>query len=82
MHPIFMVARIPIFLVYALFTCCCDKGDDLPEGFPYHKLMISYEFVERELQDREDGHNNELFRNAPWEEWRANRDLRNIRVER
>lgn len=46
MHPIFMVARIPIFLIYAIFTCCCDKGDDLNDAFLYEKLIISYEYVE------------------------------------
>lgn len=30
-HPIFMAARLPIFLFYSLFTCCCDKGIDLNE---------------------------------------------------
>lgn len=46
MHPIFMVARIPIFFIYAIFTCCCDKGEDLNDAFNYEKLIISYGYVE------------------------------------
>jgi len=46
MHPIFMIGRIPIFAVYAILTCCCDKGGDLDEEFPYNKLIISYDYVE------------------------------------
>ena len=28
-HPIFMVSRVPIFLIYSVLTCCCEKGADL-----------------------------------------------------
>ena len=65
MHPIFIVARIPIFAIYAILTCCCDKGEDLGEDFPYNKLIISYDYVEGHLEEQE----NNLFRNRPWAEW-------------
>lgn len=79
MHPIFILARIPIFLVYAILTCCCDKGNDLEEGFPYEKLIISFDYWQKGEEAREAEENPELFRNAPWAEWRANNNLRNIR---
>ena len=25
-HPIFIISRFPIFLLYTILTCCCDKG--------------------------------------------------------
>jgi hypothetical protein len=30
-HVIFIVARIPIFLLFSIFTCCCDKGEELTD---------------------------------------------------
>lgn len=31
-HPIFIVSRFPIFLLYSILTCCCDKGADIDDN--------------------------------------------------
>lgn len=31
-HPIFIIARFPIFLLYSFLTCCCDKGADIDDN--------------------------------------------------
>lgn len=80
MHPIFILARIPIFVVYAILTCCCDKGDDLEEDFPYDKLIISLDYWQKGEEARENGGDvADPFHNRPWDEWRAQNNLRNIR---
>ena len=63
LHPIFMVARVPIFLLYAIFTCCCDKGEVLDADFPYNLLFISFEYIDAHEALEEQG--DELFAN-PW----------------
>lgn len=64
-------------MVYALLTCCCDKGDDLDEDFPYNRLIISFDYVEAHTEEQ----NNNVFRNRPWAEWQSNNNLRNVRRE-
>ena len=63
MHPIFMIVRVPIFIFYAIFTCCCDKGDTLDGEFPYDKLFISFDYIEEHEVEANAGNN--LFAN-PW----------------
>jgi hypothetical protein len=40
-HPFFILARIPIFLVYAILTCCCGKGEDVSEEHDYSEYIIA-----------------------------------------
>jgi hypothetical protein len=75
MHPIFMVARLPIFLIYTILTCCCDKGEDLGNEFPYEKLLISFDYCENHAEALD----NQLFAAQPWAEYRSNQNLRNVR---
>ena len=28
-HAIFLVARVPIFIIFTILTCCCSKGEEL-----------------------------------------------------
>ena len=28
-HPIFIASRIPIFILYSILSCCCNKGIDV-----------------------------------------------------
>ena len=63
MHPVFMLFRIPIFILYAIFTCCCDKGETLDGEFPYDKLFISFDYIEEHETEARNGQN--LFQN-PW----------------
>lgn len=44
-----MVARIPIFIIYSILTCCCDKGHDYPEEEEFKDRIISFDFTEYEL---------------------------------
>ena len=44
-----MAARIPIYLLYSFLTCCCDKGDTLPDEEQFQDRVISFDYVEFEL---------------------------------
>ena len=48
-HPIFMVARIPIFILFALLTCCCNKGREYPEEEQFKHTVLHFDFVQYEL---------------------------------
>ena len=75
MHPIFMIARIPIFIIYAILTCCCDKGEVLDNEFPYDKLFISFDYIENNTPIE----GAYQYRNW-WEEWRSNQNVRAVRA--
>ena len=54
-HVIFIVARIPIFILYSILTCCCDKGAEIPnaEGKDepdFSDRIISFDYIEYELE--------------------------------
>ena len=44
-----MVARVPIFFLYAIITCCCDKGQEIPEAEDFKDRILSFDFVDYEL---------------------------------
>ena len=48
-HIIFVVARVPIFLIYSILTCCCDKGRDLDDDAAFEDRIISFDFIPYEL---------------------------------
>ena len=48
-HPIFLLSRPVIFLLYSIVTCCCDKGDELPGDFNFEDRVLSLDFVDFEL---------------------------------
>ena len=48
-HPIFIIARFPIFLLYSLLTCCCDKGADIDDNEQFQDRILSFDFVPYEL---------------------------------
>ena len=48
-HPIFIIARIPIFILYSILTCCCDKGHDYSEDELFRDRVISFDFISYEL---------------------------------
>ena len=53
-HVIFILARIPIFLLYSLLTCCCDKGETYPnapnrDAPDFSDRLISFDYIEYEL---------------------------------
>ena len=43
--PIFLVARIPIFIIYQFLTCCCDKHSTTAEEDLKYRLL-SYKYVD------------------------------------
>ena len=48
--PIFFALRIVIFMLFSIFTCCCNVWDeDLPDGLELKERIISYDFVDYEL---------------------------------
>jgi hypothetical protein len=42
--------RIPVFMMYAILTCFCEKGHVLEkDNFPFGKLILSFDYIkERE----------------------------------
>lgn len=48
-HPLFMLARIPMFILWTLLTCCCDQGREYSENEKFEDRIISYNFVQYEL---------------------------------
>jgi len=48
-HPIFMLSRIPIFILYALLTCCCNKGREYPDDEQFKHTILHFDFVNYEL---------------------------------
>lgn len=48
-HPIFMVSRVPLFILYAIFSCCCDKEVEVGADYDYKDLVISFDYIEFEL---------------------------------
>ena len=67
-HPLFIVIRIPIFIMYALLTCCCDKGNDLDANFGYEWLILSFDYIEKNEAEFEA--NPEYVPRNPCHEWR------------
>ena len=62
-HPIFMVARIPIFFLYTLLTCCCDKGVDHNESEQFKNAVIHFDFIPFELGQLNNFENHLVGRN-------------------
>jgi len=48
-HPIFIIARLPIFILYSILTCCCDKGVEFNEDNEFKDRVISFDFIPYEL---------------------------------
>lgn len=48
-HPIFIVIRIPLFIIYSIFTCCCDKDETVSEQHNFKERVISLDYIEFEL---------------------------------
>ena len=53
-HVIFITARIPIFILYSLLTCCCDKGAEYPNAPnrdepEFNDRIISFDYIDYEL---------------------------------
>lgn len=44
-HPIFIISRIPIFILYSILTCCCDKGDEVNARDEYRDRVLSMDFI-------------------------------------
>ena len=88
-HVIFIVARVPIFILFSLLTCCCDKGDELkddenevrvPNGeLPKFKdHILSYDYIDWQLNAN---HNFE-HHVVGFQEFEYNRRLQSMRVVR
>ncbi len=48
-HPLFIASRIPIFILYTIISCCCDKGIDVDAANEYKDRVISFDFIPFEL---------------------------------
>ena len=47
-HPIMIVARIPIYMLYAILTCCCDKSEDAGGRDDFKDRIISFDYIDYE----------------------------------
>lgn len=45
-HPIFIVARIPFFILYIILTCCCDKEDEVEMTHELKDTIIHFDYIE------------------------------------
>jgi hypothetical protein len=77
-HPIFIVSRIPIFILYAVLTCCCDKGDTLDDDFPYDHTLLSFNYIEKKTEELE--HIDEGVARNPFNEWRQRQNINEERI--
>ena len=86
---IFLVARLPIFILFTILTCCCSKGHELredengerlPDGeLPKFKdIILSYDYIDWQLNAN---HNFE-HHVAGFQEFEYNRRLQSMRVVR
>ena len=44
-----MVARPVIFVLFSIFTCCCESTDTIPDDFKFEERVIGLDFVQYEL---------------------------------
>lgn len=76
-HPIFIIARIPIFLLYTILTCCCDKGAEISDDNEFRDTILSFKFIEYELGRLNNFEHHPVGRN----EWEYNRRLSFVRQQ-
>lgn len=44
-HPLFVVVRLPIFILYTLLTCCCDKSEELEAREDLVDRIVSFDYI-------------------------------------
>lgn len=71
-HAIFIISRPIIFIVYSIFTACCDKGQEFSESEEFEDRIISYKFIESE---NENHGGFEHHSNNPFEEMSYQRNM-------
>ena len=76
-HPIFIVSRFPIFLLYTILTCCCDKGAEFDDNEEFQDRILSFDFVAYELGRLNNFQNHPIGRN----EFEYNRRLSFVRAQ-
>ena len=76
-HPIFIIARIPIFILYTILTCCCDKGEEVSDENEFRDSILSFKFIEYEMGVLNNFENHPVGRN----EWEYNRRLSFVRQQ-
>lgn len=76
-HPLFIVARFPIFLIYSILTCCCDKGQEFNDDEKFEDRILSFDFVPFELGRLNNFENHPVGRN----EFEYNRRLSVVRAQ-
>jgi hypothetical protein len=59
-HPMFMLIRIPLFILWSLLTCCCDKGENYDEDEKFENKMISFDYIEYETNNHGGFENHQL----------------------
>ena len=82
---IFIVARIPIFILFAILTCCCDKGEELDKDEDgehtndpkFRDKMISYDYITWQ----ESAQNNFVNHQVGFAEYEYGRNLASMRVQ-
>ena len=45
MHPLFYLARIPLFIIYSFLTCCCNKGNEISDDNPLEDAILNFDYI-------------------------------------
>ena len=51
-HPIFILSRLPLFILWTILTCCCDKGRDYDDDEKFEDRVISFDYIDWETDNR------------------------------
>ena len=77
-HPVFIVARLPIFIIYTILTCCCDKGQEYSDSEEFGNRIISFQYIEV-MSTELDNHGNFVAGRQDFEEVRRLSVVQNAR---
>ena len=51
--PIYLVARLPIFIVFTCLTCCCDTAQEVHSQHDFKNWVIHLDYIDYETSNRE-----------------------------
>ena len=52
-HAIFFVLRMPLFVIYSIFTMCCLKGHEFSDNEKFEDKLISFDYIDQIKESHE-----------------------------